>query len=72
MLPTMANGQAAAAAYIRDEHGTYRPYGICVLTLTDRGIARISSFGDPRLVGAFGFPASLPRAAAVGRVGRDA
>jgi RNA polymerase sigma-70 factor (ECF subfamily) len=55
MLATSANGQPAAAAYIRDRYGNYRPYGICVLTVTDAGIRRISSFGDPRLVTGFGF-----------------
>jgi RNA polymerase sigma-70 factor (ECF subfamily) len=55
MLPTSANGQPAAAAYTRDQNGDYQPYGICVLTVTDTGIARISSFGDPRLVSVFGF-----------------
>jgi RNA polymerase sigma-70 factor (ECF subfamily) len=55
MLATSANGQPAAAAYTRDQHGNYQPYGICVLTVTGAGICRISSFGDPRLVTVFGF-----------------
>ena len=55
MLATSANGQPAAAAYTRDQHGNYQPYGICVLTVTDAGIRRISSFGDPGLVTMFGF-----------------
>jgi RNA polymerase sigma-70 factor (ECF subfamily) len=55
MLATSANGQPAAAAYTRDEHGVYKPYGICVLTLTGAGIVRIVSFGDPSLLPAFGF-----------------
>jgi RNA polymerase sigma-70 factor (ECF subfamily) len=54
MLPTSANGQPAAAAYTRDQQGNYQPYGICVLTVTDAGICRISSFGDPQLVTVFG------------------
>lgn len=57
MLATRANGQPAAAAYIRDRHGHYLPYGICVLTMTNAGISRISSFGEPRLVSMFGFGA---------------
>jgi RNA polymerase sigma-70 factor (ECF subfamily) len=60
MLATSANGQPAAAAYIRDEHGHYQPYGICVLTITSAGIRRISSFGDPTLVTVFGFQADMP------------
>src|SRR6202020_283946 len=55
MLATSANGQPAAAAYTRDQHGNYQPYGICVLTVTPAGIRRISSFGDPGLVTRFGF-----------------
>jgi RNA polymerase sigma-70 factor, ECF subfamily len=56
MLATGANGQPAVAAYTRDQHGNYQPYGICVLTVTAEGIRRISSFGDPGLVAVFGFP----------------
>jgi RNA polymerase sigma-70 factor (ECF subfamily) len=59
MLATSANGQPAAAAYLRDRHGIHRPYGICVLTVTGAGIRRISSFGDPRLVTVFGFGATI-------------
>jgi RNA polymerase sigma-70 factor, ECF subfamily len=55
MLATSANGQPAAAAYARDQHGNYQPYGICVLTVSAAGIRRISSFGDPGLVTVFGF-----------------
>ncbi len=62
MLATGANGQPAAAAYTRDQHGYYRPYGICVLTVTGAGIRRISSFGDPRLVTMFGFRPDMAQA----------
>ena len=62
MLVTSSNGQPAAAAYLRDEHGNYRTYGICVLTVTSAGIRRISSFGDPRLVSVFGFGPDVPEA----------
>jgi RNA polymerase sigma-70 factor (ECF subfamily) len=55
MLATSANGQPAAAAYMRDEQGIYQPYGICVLSLTSAGIRRILSFGEPGLVSTFGF-----------------
>jgi RNA polymerase sigma-70 factor (ECF subfamily) len=55
MLAARANGQPAAAAYLRDQQGNYQAYGICVLTVTSAGIRRISSFGDPRLVTVFGF-----------------
>ena len=62
MLVTSSNGQPAAAAYLRDEQGNYRAYGICVLTVTSAGIRRISSFGDPRLVSVFGFGPDVPEA----------
>ncbi len=58
MLATSANGQPAAAAYRRDQDGTFQPYGICVLTVTVAGIRRISSFGDPELLSVFGFGTS--------------
>ena len=57
MLPTRANGQPAVAAYYRGGDGGYLPYGIVVLTATAEGISRITAFGDPGLVTAFGFPA---------------
>lgn len=60
LLATSANGQPAAAVYTRDQYGNYKPYGICVLTVTDAGIRRISSFGDPRLVTVFGFRPDMP------------
>jgi RNA polymerase sigma-70 factor, ECF subfamily len=55
MLATSANGQPAAAAWVRDQHGTYQPYGIVVLTVSGDGIRRVVSFGDPSLLSAFGF-----------------
>ena len=61
-LATSANGQPAAAAYTRDQHGNYRPYGICVLTVTGVGIRRISSFGDSRLVTMFGLRPDMTQA----------
>jgi RNA polymerase sigma-70 factor, ECF subfamily len=59
MLATSANGQPAAAAYTRDGDGHYRAYGVCVLTVGEAGIRRISSFGDPELVTVFGFGREL-------------
>jgi RNA polymerase sigma-70 factor (ECF subfamily) len=60
MLPTSANGQPAAAAYTRDQGGGYQPYGVVVFTVTGAGIDRVSCFGDPSLVGLFGFPVPSP------------
>jgi RNA polymerase sigma-70 factor, ECF subfamily len=62
MLATSANGQPAVAAYTRDQHGNYRPHGVCVLTVTGAGIRRICSFGDPRLVTVFGFGTDMAQA----------
>src|SRR6478672_4807836 len=53
MLATSANGQPAAVAYTRDQHGSYQAYGICVLTVTGQGIRQIRSFADPSLVTLF-------------------
>jgi len=33
---------------------------VTVLTVVDEGISRVTSFGDPDLVAAFGFPALPP------------
>jgi RNA polymerase sigma-70 factor (ECF subfamily) len=63
MLATSANGQPAAAVYARDQQGNYQPYGVCVLTVTDAGIRRISSFGEPGLVTLFGFEPHTPQPA---------
>jgi RNA polymerase sigma-70 factor (ECF subfamily) len=51
MLPTAANGQPAAAAYLRGE-----PFGVAVLTATGTGIARIVVFADAALVERFPRP----------------
>jgi RNA polymerase sigma-70 factor (ECF subfamily) len=67
MRATSANGQPAAAAWTRDQDGTYRPYGICVLTVTGAGIRRITSFGDPGLVTVFGFRPDTTAAAGPAR-----
>ncbi|MEY9863753.1 RNA polymerase sigma-70 factor (ECF subfamily) [Catenulispora sp. GAS73] len=56
MLPTRANGQPAAVAYLRDGEGVHRAFGVAVLGMRRGGIARITVFGDAALVAAFGFP----------------
>jgi RNA polymerase sigma-70 factor (ECF subfamily) len=57
MISALANGQPAAAAYYRDGDGTYRAYGLGLLTVTPAGIARITVFaGGPDLVAKFGLP----------------
>jgi RNA polymerase sigma-70 factor, ECF subfamily len=56
MAPISANGQPAAAAYLRGDDGLHHAYGISVLEVTTAGIARIVVFGDPGLVTLFGLP----------------
>jgi RNA polymerase sigma-70 factor (ECF subfamily) len=63
MVPVAANGQPAAAAYLRGSDGAYQAYAIVVLTATSTGIARIVVFGDPGLFSVFGLPMSRPAAA---------
>jgi len=60
MVLTTANGQPAAAAYLRGSDGTHQAFGIAVLTTTATGIARIVVLGDPDLVARFGFPPVQP------------
>ena len=60
MLPTAANGQPAAAAYLLAPDGSYRAFGVGVLTVTGGRIVRITAFTDPDLVARFALPASLP------------
>lgn len=63
MMPTIANGQPAAAAYHRDGDGIHRAFGLGVLTMTATGIARIDVFGGgPDLIATFGLPPIHPAA----------
>src|SRR6185437_15658041 len=61
MVPTMANGQPAFAAYRRGRDGAYEAHAVQVLTVTAAGVARLVVFLDPALFRAFGLP---PRYAA--------
>jgi RNA polymerase sigma-70 factor (ECF subfamily) len=64
LVPVMANGQAAFAAYQRDPGGAFRAYAVTVPTVTTAGIARIVTFFDPGLFGSFGLPQEYAAAAA--------
>jgi RNA polymerase sigma-70 factor, ECF subfamily len=55
-----ANGQPALAAYLPDERGECRGYGIMVLDITDAMISTITGFPDPALFAAFGLPMTTP------------
>jgi len=56
MVPTMANGQPALAAYELARDGRYHAHAVQVLTVTASGIARIVVFLDPGLFPRFGLP----------------
>jgi RNA polymerase sigma-70 factor, ECF subfamily len=59
LLPTRANGQPALAAYLPDDTGRPRQYGLMVFTVADDGIAEITAFPQARLLDAFGLPPAL-------------
>jgi len=59
MIPTIANGQPAAASYVRDADGVYAAHSIQVLTLTRTGIARIMAFRSPLHFAYFELPGHL-------------
>src|SRR5215831_8616495 len=56
MVPTMANGQPAFAAYRRCNDGAYEAHALQVLTVTPTGVARLVIFLDPALFAAFLLP----------------
>jgi RNA polymerase sigma-70 factor, ECF subfamily len=56
-IATSANGQPAAALYLRSPGDTeYRPMGIDVLRIEDGRIAEITTFLEPELFDVFGLP----------------
>src|SRR5215475_6119507 len=59
MIPTLANGQPAAAAYLRGDDGIHRAYAIVLLELGTTGISRIVVFGDPGLFARFSLPLAV-------------
>ncbi len=63
MLPVRANGQPAAAAYLRRDDGTYEAFGLAVLTVTSGGISRITVFGKEDLLPWFDVPGAPARQA---------
>jgi RNA polymerase sigma-70 factor (ECF subfamily) len=67
MVPIRANGQPAAAAYMRGDDGAYHAHSVQVLTITGSGIARIVAFVDPRLFPTFGLPLEVTATGAAPR-----
>jgi TfoX/Sxy family transcriptional regulator of competence genes len=59
MFPIRVNGQLSVVGYRRVTDGEYRAFGIAVLEVTSRGVARISVFDDPGLVTRFGYGAAM-------------
>jgi RNA polymerase sigma-70 factor, ECF subfamily len=60
VLPTAANGQPAAAGYLRRPGDTvYRPFAISVLDIDGDHLVQVTAFEVGHLVPAFGLPASL-------------
>jgi RNA polymerase sigma-70 factor (ECF subfamily) len=58
-----ANGQPALAAYLPDERGDCRGYGMMVLDIADGAIVTITGFPDPALFATFGLPMTTPGSA---------
>jgi len=58
MIPVIANGQPAAAMYMRDGH-SHVPFQLHVVDFTADGVAHVVAFLDTTLFAKFGLPASL-------------
>ena len=58
MLPLTANGQPAAAMYMRSGDG-HVPFQLHVLDVTDHGVTRVVAFLDTALFAKFGLPERL-------------
>ncbi|GAA3231249.1 sigma-70 family RNA polymerase sigma factor [Actinocorallia longicatena] len=59
LVPARANGQPALAAYTRAADGAYDLHSLQVLTVTERGLARNTTFQDPEVFLSFGLPARI-------------
>lgn len=60
MLATAANGQPAAAAYVRKpDDAEYQAFAIGLLTIVDDRIVELTAFHDTRLFPMFGLPETL-------------
>ena len=73
LVPTAANGQAALAAYVPDDTGRRRAYGIIVFEVGDGVLTSITGFPGTGSFEAFGLPAEetdLPGGPAGGAEGQ--
>jgi RNA polymerase sigma-70 factor, ECF subfamily len=59
MVPTSANGQPAFALYMKEPDGLHHAFQIQVLTLSGKGVSRVSTFFDLALFEQFGLPEVL-------------
>ncbi|MGO0575978.1 sigma-70 family RNA polymerase sigma factor [Ornithinimicrobium panacihumi] len=59
LVPTVSNGQPAAAMYLRDEDGSYRPFQLCVVDVVDGGITQVVGFFDATAFAQAGLPELL-------------
>ena len=59
MVPVHANGQPALAAYARAGNGGYALHSLQVLTVTESGISRNTSFQDQDVFSYFGLPEKI-------------
>ena len=63
MLPTSANGQPAFGLYMRRPDGSFAPFHLQVLTITDGRVSHVAAFFDAALFETFGLPTVLDEAA---------
>jgi RNA polymerase sigma-70 factor (ECF subfamily) len=59
LVATSANGQPAFGLYMRQADGTFTPFHLQVLTITDGAVSHVAAFFDAELFLTFGLPASL-------------
>jgi RNA polymerase sigma-70 factor, ECF subfamily len=59
LIPLTANGQPAAAMYMRSEDGGHLPFQLHVLDMTADGVSHVVAFLDTSLFAKFGLPERL-------------
>lgn len=62
IVPTVCNGQPAAAMYLRDEDGVHRAFQLCVVDVVDGEVTAVVGFFDESAFRHAGLPAELPAA----------
>jgi RNA polymerase sigma-70 factor (ECF subfamily) len=60
LVPTTANGQPAAAVYMREADGVHRAFQLQVLDIVDGEVTHVAVFFDLSLFALAGLPAELP------------